>query len=48
MPTAPDPLKITPSGLSALNFNFVVVNLGKEILLIEADNNTIVAGNMQK
>jgi hypothetical protein len=41
-------LKITPSGLSTLNFNFVVVNLGKEILLIETDNNTIVAGNMQQ
>jgi hypothetical protein len=40
--------KITPSGLSTLNFNFVVVNLGKEILLIETDNNTIVAGNMQQ
>jgi hypothetical protein len=41
-------VKITPSGLSTLNFNFVVVNLGKEILLIETDANTIVAGNMQK
>jgi|SRR5882672_4342724 len=41
-------LQITPSGFSTLNFNFVVVNAGKEILLIETDNNTIVAGNMQK
>jgi preprotein translocase subunit SecA len=30
-----------------LNFNFVVVNVGKEILLVEADTNTIVSGNMQ-
>lgn len=41
-------VKITPSGLSTMNFNFIVVNLGKEILLIETDNNTIVGGNMQK
>jgi hypothetical protein len=41
-------LKITPSGFSTLNFNFVVVNAGKEILLLETDNNTIVGGNMQK
>jgi len=41
-------LKITPSGLGTTNFTFVVVNVGKEILLLETDSNTIVAGNMQK
>jgi hypothetical protein len=40
--------QITPPGSSTLNFNFVVVNGGKEILLIETDTNTIVAGNMQQ
>jgi hypothetical protein len=39
--------QITPQGYSTLNFNFVVVNVGKEILLVEADTNTIVSGNMQ-
>jgi hypothetical protein len=40
--------QITPAGLSTLNFNFVVVNGGKEILLIETDTNTAVAGYMQQ
>ena len=40
--------QITPQGLSALNFNFVVVNAGKEILLVETDTGTIVSGNMQQ
>jgi hypothetical protein len=31
-----------------LNFNFVVVNAGKEILLVETDTGTIVSGNMQQ
>ena len=39
--------QITPQGYSTLNFNFVVVNVGKEILLVETDTNTIVSGNMQ-
>jgi len=39
--------QITPQGYSTLNFNFVVVNVGKEILLIETDTNTIVSGTMQ-
>jgi hypothetical protein len=39
--------QITPQGYSTLNFNFVVVNAGKEILLVETDTNTIVSGNMQ-
>jgi len=40
--------QITPQGLGTLNFNFVVVNVGKEILLVETDTNTIVDGNMQQ
>ncbi len=39
--------QITPQGYSTLNFNFVVVNAGKEILLVETDTGTIVSGNMQ-
>jgi len=39
--------QITPQGYSTLNFNFVVVNAGKEILLVETDTNTIVSGTMQ-
>ncbi len=39
--------QITPQGYSTLNFNFVVVNVGKEILLIETDTGTIVSGTMQ-
>jgi hypothetical protein len=31
-----------------LNFNSIVVNGGKEILLIETDPNTVVAGSMQQ
>jgi len=41
-------VQIKPSPSSTLNFNFVVVNSGKEILLIETDANTIVVGNMQQ
>jgi hypothetical protein len=41
-------LQITPSGLSTLNFNFVVVSAGKEILLLESDANTVVGGSMQQ
>jgi hypothetical protein len=41
-------VQITPSPSSTLNFNFVVVNSGKEILLIETDANTIVVGSMQQ
>jgi hypothetical protein len=39
---------VIPSGGSAINFNAVVVNGGKEFLLIESDNNTDTAGNAQK
>jgi surface antigen len=41
-------LKITPKGLSTLNFNFVVVNGGSEMLLLETDAGTTVAGYMQQ
>jgi hypothetical protein len=40
--------QVTPSGFSTANFNLVVVNVGKEILLIETDTNAIVSGNMQQ
>lgn len=40
--------QITPKGFSTLNFNFVVVDVGKEILLIETDTDTIVSGTMQQ
>ena len=35
-------------GSSTLNFTFVVVNAGKELLLLETDPNTAVGGNMQQ
>jgi len=35
-------------GFSPLNFHFVVVNAGKEILLLETDTNTVVGGYMQQ
>ncbi len=38
--------RFTPSGFSTLNFHFVVVNAGKEILLLETDTNTVVGGYM--
>lgn len=41
-------IQIVPSGLPTTNFNFVVVNAGKEILLIETDPNTVVGGYMQQ
>jgi len=40
--------QITPQGGGTQNFNSVVVNSGKELLLIETDNNTITAGNAQQ
>lgn len=39
---------ITPKGGTTTNFNTVRVNNGKELLLIETDNNTITAGNAQQ
>ena len=38
--------QFTPSGFRTLNFHFVVVNAGKEILLLETDTNTVVGGYM--
>ena len=40
--------QVTPKGGSAINFNTIVVNSGKELLLIESDNNTNTAGNAQQ
>jgi hypothetical protein len=39
---------ITPTGLSPMHFNLVVVNAGKQIMAIETDNNTIVTGTFQE
>ena len=39
---------ITPQGFSTLNFDFVVVNGGKELLLIETDAGTTVSATMQQ
>ncbi len=41
-------LSITPEGQSALNFSFVVVDSGKEIVAIETDADTVVTGTLQK
>ncbi|HET9407666.1 MAG TPA: hypothetical protein VFO39_10545 [Candidatus Sulfotelmatobacter sp.] len=41
-------MQITPTGHSALHFNLVVVSAGKEILLLETDTGTVIAGNMQQ
>jgi hypothetical protein len=40
-------LQITPTGSSALNFNSVFVNGGKELLLIETDSGTVIGGTAQ-
>jgi len=37
---------ITPEGQSPLNFSFVVVDCGKEILAIETDADTVVSGTL--
>jgi hypothetical protein len=41
-------IQIMPSKFNTLNFYFVVVNSGKEILLLDTDSNAQVAGNMQQ
>ena len=41
-------LQFTPPGGSLSNFSFVVVNSGKELLVIETDNGTTVFGNSQQ
>jgi hypothetical protein len=40
-------VQITPAGFSTMNFNTVVVSGGHELLLIETDSNTFVAGTAQ-
>lgn len=40
-------MKITPTGSTALNFAFVVVNGGKQLLAVETDVTASVFGNMQ-
>ena len=39
---------ITPQGKSALNYSFVVVNSGKELLAVETDEHTVVSGTLQR
>ncbi len=39
---------ITPEGESALNFSFVIVDSGKEMLAIETDADTVVTGTLQR
>jgi hypothetical protein len=40
--------QVTPQGLSTMNFSAVIVNGGKELMLIETDANTIVSGTLQE
>jgi hypothetical protein len=39
---------ITPKGQSPLNFSFVVVDCGKEMLAIQTDGDTVVSGTLVK
>jgi hypothetical protein len=39
---------VTPKGGTETNFNTVVVNSGKELLLIQTDSGTVTAGNAQE
>ncbi len=41
-------LTVTPKGSSALNFSFMIVDEGKEILAIETDAGTVVNGTLLK
>jgi hypothetical protein len=41
-------LQITPKGSTTTNFNTVAVDGGKQLLLIETDNNTLVIGTAQE
>jgi hypothetical protein len=41
-------IKITASGFGTLNFYFVSVSVGKTLLLVETDPNTIIVGSMQQ
>jgi hypothetical protein len=40
--------EFTPQGFTTANFNIVVVNAGKEILIIETDASSTVSGTLQK
>jgi len=40
--------QITPKGSATTNFNTVAVNGGKQLLLIETDNNTLITGTAQE
>ena len=40
-------IQMTPTGSSTLNFAFVVVNAGNELLLVDTDSNASVVGYMQ-
>jgi hypothetical protein len=40
-------IQMTPTGSSTLNFAFVVVNAGNELLLVDTDANASVVGYMQ-
>ena len=40
--------EFTPEGFTTANFNLVVVNAGKEILIIETDASSTVSGTLQK
>jgi hypothetical protein len=41
-------MQITPKGSATTNFNTVAVDGGKQLLLIETDNNTLVIGTAQQ
>lgn len=41
-------ITMTPAGYSTLNFNFVVVNSGRELLVLETDANTDIGGWLQQ
>jgi hypothetical protein len=41
-------ITIAPQGLSTINFNAVIVDADKELLLVETDNNSIVTGILQE
>jgi hypothetical protein len=41
-------MQISASGYPSSNYNFVVVNAGKELLLIETDPNTVTSGTLQQ
>ena len=41
-------LTVTPKGESVLNFSFVIVDSGEEMLAIETDPDTVVSGTLVK